>query len=324
MSKLDEAMQEQMAYLIYTEHRSFSHLDFTSDRIKGQPYYMKHGTFRNKISHLMKIGEVEAYCHSAPAFYTFSGERFGKEKSMTPTMTHNHMGVSPVIGVTNVISEDNDITNLPIYKEIQKLPPEQKALHDIHLKFRVPDIWAILEKSKNYNQDPVSKDIALPVINIDNLRLRTTVHHTDTVTVIVGCSSIPIAITTEDIIRLSNALTRVEERTSRILDECGNMLPGGYENIPIPDHGKWTVTLWHFGTDSYNYKEYPGEKYCCTWQVGQSFLIRIYNKNMQSGKAKRQEIQERPQKPYSDAIRDKMNQISVHKNGEPLSGENKE
>ena len=78
----------------------------------------------------------------------------------------------------------------------------------------------------------------MPVLDTDNLKIRTTIHHTDTVTVVAACSNSPIATTTEDIIRLSNALTRIEERTSRILDECGNSIPGGYESIPIPDHGK--------------------------------------------------------------------------------------
>ena len=56
-------------------------------------------------------------------------------------MTPNHMGVSSVTNVT----EDNDVTKLPIYKEILKLPPEKRALHDIHLKFQVPDIWTIID-----------------------------------------------------------------------------------------------------------------------------------------------------------------------------------
>ena len=79
------------------------------------------------------------------------------------------------------------------------------------------------------------------------------------------------------------------------------MLQGGYESIPIPEHGKWIVTLWHFGVDSLNYKELIDEKYCVTWQVGQNVLGRIYNKRK---KIKRSEIQGRPNKPYADAIKD--------------------
>jgi hypothetical protein len=110
------------------------------------------------------------------------------------------------------------------------------------------------------------------------LKVRATVHHTDTVSIVVACSMEPIATTTEDIIRLSNALTRTEERTSRILDECGSSLPGGYESIPIPDHNKWIVTLWHFGVDSLTYRELAGQNYSATLKDGQDVLCRIYNK----------------------------------------------
>jgi hypothetical protein len=80
------------------------------------------------------------------------------------------------------------------------------------------------------------------------------------------------------------------------------MLPGGYESIPIPEHGKWIVTLWHFGNDSQNYNELAGDNYCVTYKEGQNVLGRIYNKK----RRKRSEIQERPNKPFADAIRDKI------------------
>jgi hypothetical protein len=261
--------------------------------------------FAIKVSSLVRSGVLEQEYNAGAAFYTLKGVHFGKKrkKTMTPTMTRTHMGVSPVTGVT---IEDNDITNLPIYKEIQKLPPEQKALHDIHLKFQVPDIWDILARSKRYNPNPVSKDISLPfIITSNHLKIHTIVHRTDTATVSIACSFAPIATDTEGLIRLSNALTRVEERISRIVDECGNMLPGGYESVPIPEHEKWTVTLWHFGIDSQNYKE---DNSCITWQQGQNVLSRNYNKNARRGKIKRCEIQECPQKRYADAIKAKMSQ----------------
>ena len=81
------------------------------------------------------------------------------------------------------------------------------------------------------------------------------------------------------------------------------MLQGGYESIPIPEHDKWTVTLWHFGTDSQNYKELGGDKYCVTWQQGQNTLGRIYNKRKYR---KRREIQERPNKAFTDALKEKF------------------
>ena len=207
-----------------------------------------------------------------------------------------------------VTNTTDTIANSPLYESIQNLPPEQKALHDIHLKFQVPSIWTILATSKKYIPNPVSKDISLPYIITDNhLKIQTIVHRTDIVTVSVACSFAPVVTDTDGLIRLSNALTRVEERTSRIVDECGNMLPGGYESIPIPEHDKWTVTLWHFGNDSQNYKELAGDNYCVTYKEGQNVLGRIYNKKHR----KRSEIQERPNKAYADAIRDKIQDSTV-------------
>jgi hypothetical protein len=178
-------------------------------------------------------------------------------------MTSNHTGV---ISVT-------DVTKTQLYKSIQKLPAEMRALHDIHLKFQVPDIWTIISSASKYTLNPVSKDISLPISDNDGLKIRTTVHHTDTISVVVACSGAPVATTTDDIIRLSNALTRIEERLSRTLDECGNSIPGGYENIPIPDHGSWIVTLWHFGIDSLSYKELTDKNSCVTCKEGQNCIM---------------------------------------------------
>lgn len=297
-TKLEEAMLKHMTHIVNVERRPFSHLDFTSDAAKGQTYYMKRGTFRNKISKFIMLGLAELEYNSGPAFYTLKGIHFGKKGRMTQLMTRYHTGIVSVI----------DVTKTPLYKSILKLPPEKRALHDIHLKFQVPDIWTIISSNKKYTLNSVSKDIFLPVLNIDGLKIRTTVHHTDTVSVVVACSGAPVATTTDDIIRLSNALTRIEERLCRILDECGNSILGGYERIPIPDHGKWIVTLWHSGVDSLSYKELADENSCVTWKEGQNMLCRIYNKKMYRVKGKRREIQESPDRPFKDAIKDKLGQ----------------
>lgn len=296
VSQLDEAMLNHMRHL----ERPSSYLDFQSFEVNGKTYGMTHGTYRNKVWKFKRAGIVETEYNSGTAFHTLKDVHFGKRKRrriMTPSMTPNLMGVSPVTSVTK------DITESPLYKEIHKLPPEKRALHDIHLKFQVSGIWTIVATSKKYIPNPVSRDISLPYIITDNhLKIHTIVHSTDTVTVSVACSFAPVVTDTDGVIRLSNALTRVEERTSRIVDECGVVLPGGYESIPIPEHGRWNVTLWHFGTDSQNYKELVDDKYCITCQEGQNILSRIYSKKHK----KRSEIQERPNKPYADAIRDKL------------------
>ena len=68
---------------------------------------------------------------------------------------------------------------------------------------------------------------------------KTTIHHTDTVSVIVGCSLHPVAVDVKGLIRLSNALTRVEERLLRHV-ECA---PRPLSLSSIPDHESWIVTM---------------------------------------------------------------------------------
>jgi len=330
MSKLDDAMMQHMRYIVFTKKRPFSYRDFQTLEVDGKNQNMANGTFRNKISQLIKAGKVEREYISRLAFYTLKGVHFGKGKHdsarmmmMTQPMTPNHMEVSSVTAVTDSASSsviDPDTNPNPhrtICNIIQNLHPNNNSVHDIHLKFHVQDIWNILSSSQssssslssssssNYKPDPKSKDIALPVLNVNNLKIRTTIHRTDTVTVVVACSNAPIVTDTTGIIRLSIALTRVEERLSRIVDECGKSVAGGYESLPIPEHDRWIVTMWHFGHDGSN--EYTGQKYCSTCRDAQNALIRNYSKHMNSNTTTiRKERIECPKKTLPDAIGEKL------------------
>ena len=304
VSRLDEAMLNYMRHLAITEGRPFSYLDFQSFEFNGKTYGMTHRTYRNKIWGFKKAGIVKTEYNAGIAFHNL---HFGNRKEKT-MMTPNHMVVSPVTGVTDKEEEDDEITKTAIYKAIQELPPEQKSVHDIHLTYTAPDIYTILATSPSSTciPKPVSMDIHLPVLNTaDNLRIQTIVHRTDTVHVIVGCSNIPVRFDSEGIARLSSGLTRAEERTSRIVDEYGKNMPSGYEQLIIPHHMTWKVVMWHFGTDSIEKAE---EKYCETWRVARKVLGRCYTKKVKSKNyaVVRKEIQERPNKPYADAIRDKI------------------
>ena len=88
-------MKKHMNYIIYTENRPFSYRDFNRFEIDGKEYRINHGTFRNKVSKLMKLGKIELEYKSKAAFYTIKGVNFGKRKSnpVIQSMTHNHMEV---------------------------------------------------------------------------------------------------------------------------------------------------------------------------------------------------------------------------------------
>jgi hypothetical protein len=262
MSKLDDAVKQHMTHIITEEHRPFSYRDFIHFEVDRIEHKMTHGTFRNKVSRLVKEGAVEHSYHSGLTFYTLKGIKFGKP------MTPNHTGVTS--------------HSHPVVKIIRSLPFDKSALHDIHLRLQVKGAWSLLSGSPAYDPAPVSIDIRLPFVRIDELRLRVTIHKTDTITVVVGCSYAPIAVDVRGIIRLSNALTRVEERLSRLLQDCSRGLAEGLDlgqeqaSAVIPDHKDWVVTMWHFGADASI--EYTGEKFSASWEIGQNELLRVYSK----------------------------------------------
>lgn len=323
MSELDDAMMQHMRDIVFTEKRPFSHRDFQIFEVDGKKHYMAHGTFRNKVSQLMKAGEVELEYKTAIGFYTIKGVNFGKRKSRvmmrTPMMmTSNHKEVPYCHRhchhhKENVVQDTNPL----IYNIIENLPLDKKSLHDIHMRFEVPNIWTILSSSsvttnsqqqqqqQQLQTDSFSKDIVIPSWKINDLNIKVIVHRTNTVSVVVGCSYAPIVLDINGVFRLSNALTRVEERVSRLIDDCNKVISGKYESLPIPEHSQWIVTMWHFGADASI--EYTGELFSATWEVGKNALIRAYSKVMKDGKARiRLERQEYPRKTFADAIEEKL------------------
>jgi hypothetical protein len=93
MSELDQACMQPMYHVVFKENRYFSYLDFLCFKVNGNEYKMTHGTFRNKVSNLMKIGVVSLVCHSAPALYTLkcsgrvSSRNDDDNRIMTPSVT---------------------------------------------------------------------------------------------------------------------------------------------------------------------------------------------------------------------------------------------
>ena len=145
-----------------------------------------------------------------------------------------------------------------------------------------------------------SKDISLDPLETHGLTIKTTIHHTDTVSVIVPCFLNPVAVDLKGLVRLSNALTRVEERLLRYI-ECA---PLSLSSLSIPDHDSWTVTMWHFGTDSPN--EYTGKKFEVAWEDGENALFQIYTKDLNGVTKIRRERQEYPNKRFDEAMDEKL------------------
>ena len=208
---------------------------------------------------------------------------------------------SPCIMVVSSLSSVSSVSF------IDNLPPDKYALHDIRFRFKVDNLWAsIANNHTELKPNDISKDISLDPLLTHGLTIKTTIHHTDTVSVIVACSLNPVAVDLKGLVRLSNALTRVEERLLRYI-ECAPRplsLSSSSVSSPIPDHESWVVTMWHFGYDSPN--EYTGEEFEVAWEDGQNALFRIYTKDLNGRTRIRRERHEYPNKRFGQAIGEKL------------------
>lgn len=99
-TKLDYAMKVYIKRLVLIDKRPFSYLDFRDFEVNGERYGMTHGTFRNKISKLVKEGFVQFEYRSDIAFYSLKGVHFAKPKR--GVMTDNHMVVSSVSSLSSL------------------------------------------------------------------------------------------------------------------------------------------------------------------------------------------------------------------------------
>ena len=159
-------------------------------------------------------------------------------------MTGNHTGVHP--SFLRLHSASSTLTSNPLYRIIRDLPLDRNSVHDIRLRFSSQGIYAIasLPISKNaqgydYTMNTRSKDILLSTWKINDVLVKATIHRTDTVSVMIGCSLNPISLDINGLIRLTKILSVVEDRLSQLFDGS----PGaGYQGF-LPDQGVDLIVL---------------------------------------------------------------------------------
>jgi hypothetical protein len=232
-----DAMLEQLAYLIFCEGRPGCWRDFQSFTVNAKEYSFKTGTIRNNLSKLKRLGLIEFVYRSTYAYYTVVGENRWKRNSMTL----NH---------TRVCKRD-------LADMIERMAFEIPAVHDIHLRFESQKIWQTLrvltlpvKPTSNMSTKsripaglttmspiscphtmpvlattPISRDLVLPKMTLERgMKGHITIHKTDTVSVILSCSESPLYLDIGGLVRLSCALARIEERLMMLIEKAQSQM----------------------------------------------------------------------------------------------------
>ena len=340
-----EILLKYIIHIAKTEKRVISYKDCLRFNFEGQEYTMEYGTFRNKISNLIKNKRVVKVYHSNIAFYKPVGYDVNGNK-----VTDNGAGIS---------------TNTPLYKLIKNTVLDKNAIHNIRLKFECKNIWNIFSfiMENNYNilvsnkistfsntNDTISlatttsaldipdtinsqsKDICFKSMLIKGFKVDITIHKTDTVTIIIGCSYNPIVLDIKGYIDFSALLSVIEERFSRLVNDCSiyywriqkelecknnNKIDSSNTKeadhgtninnnvfIKIPSYKNWIITMWHFGADSIS--SYHGERFHISLSNFDKTVHNIYSKQYGKRQKIRIERQEYPNKKLIEAIDEKL------------------
>ena len=297
LSKTDDVMLKHMKKITRGDYRSFSYHDFLEFEVDGERFKLKHGTIRNKFSQFKKEGKIKLYDRSGISFYTLSGFQFKNDDIMT--FDHTYLSNNNTKYYNDLYLLKKKIQKHPMYKIIEYIEFGKRSIHDIHLTFIAQGLWDFLTKIEYYKNrmDSQNKSIAFGYFDIEKLNVKIRIQKTDTVTVIVSCSSNPIMLDASGVMRLTEVLTRVDERLAAILNDFRNKTYNKEYNpseIKIPNKDEWKIVLWHLGRDSIT--QYSGKMFECNWGAAKNLFIRIYSKELKTtGKRiARMEIQENP------------------------------
>ncbi len=302
-----ELFLEKMRQIVNVEERPFSFRDFLSFDYNGISHKFDHGTIRNYFSILKKQGKIECLYKTTVAFYTLKGVKVGKSITL-------HRG--------GVLTQSLDYKQHRFLQFVENLPMDEPGVHNIRLRFTAKGLWGIIPQYSDSeylikNIDMKSnRDIVLYDMDFKDHLIKTTIHKTDTVEVIVACSENQILLDLLGFARLNSSLTRLEERLQRVVDEYlrlnlrSNIASSSLEaKGAIPDHMSWTVTMWHFGRDSL--VAYRGEMFEISWKDALGVFNRVYSKQYKNKKKVliRKEVQEYPDKPLCEAFMEKIQEV---------------
>jgi len=264
-----------MGEIVFTKHRPFSFKDFTD--------IMRHKTYRNKISKLIKDAVVELDYKSPRSYHTLMGYRFGKSR------THTHTE-----GIVTIPNND------PIYMMLKNVAMGQKGIHNIRLTFYAPEIYDIFEVNSTFAKNEHSGDIEpFKFMNIDNAKVQIRIHKTDIVSLIIACSQQPFTIDYKGKTAFFSTLAQIRIFLVGIMISIYCKDISQSENR-IPDYRDWVIRMWHFSRDSL---ELSKKDFHVVVERAGYIMERVYTKDIGKGRKRiRHEFQEYPNKSVLNCV----------------------
>jgi DNA-binding PadR family transcriptional regulator len=288
---------------------------------------LTHGTIRNNLCKLRKMGIIEHSHSDINSYYTLTQD----SKIMTlyriwvqPDDTHKQRLLLSS-EQEDIEAITNDANNIQQKQEqlatlVNTLTYDAPSVHNIRLRFHCPNIDNTLlvlhhqqqQQEQQRHQElavavvierilPVSEDLVLPRQTLENeIKAGIIVHRTDYVSISLACSNHPIHFDVAGLVKLTSCLSRLETQLQQ----------QQLAYLDIPYYGHWLVTMWHVGVDSK--ERFTGPAFEETWEHVSGTMCHIYSKtiiNKKNNKKLRLERQEYPKVSLHDAVEQKLSTV---------------
>jgi|SRR4051812_13558387 hypothetical protein len=179
---------------------------------------------------------------------------------------------------------------------------DRPSIHDIRLSFTFKHLWSILSVSLSHLIEKkdlkYNFDIKLQDIELTDHVIKTTIHKTDIVSVIVACILNPIPVDMFGLVKLSSSLARVEDRLQILVSEYNTTsIQSGRQNTyllnsitryPIACH---RFSRCHFGKDALT--SFGGKNFGMSWKDSLNVLHHVYSKEYEGKRRKKTKLKVR-------------------------------
>lgn len=293
LSIINNSHRVLLEYIIktgYEEQRGVAYEDLQSFDLMGHSYTFSNGTVRNQISALNTITILNETLLLDIGF--IAGRKYWSVKFPPPGLRRGNLMTSNPTGVR--------LAHNWLYKLLKRMPMEDHAIHDIHLKFTCPKIWALVTSKSELPMDPDNKSIKLEEFIRDEYgaEVGCVINRTDTLVVYISCSLVPFNTNIDGLMLLITLLARVQQKLLGYVNE----LSDSNNQVAVPSCLSWLVTLLHLGRDG-KYR-YTGQRFEINFGEAAFGLYHIYTKDFGETLKVRTEVLETPMKETSILIHD--------------------